>query len=148
MKYKETIQQVCEDFDIDEAIVYSVINVESRFNKNALSNKGAVGLMQIMPSTAQELANEMQIANDNYDLKNPDDNIMLGTYYISKLIDRFESLETALCAYNAGPTNVSNWLNNTSYSDDGKSLKEIPFQETRNYIEKFKTNYKYYSKKV
>ncbi len=147
IKYQEIIQQSCENFDIEQAVIYSVINVESHFNKDAISSKGAVGLMQIMPATAEELAKETMMGDD-YDLKNPEENITLGTYYISKLIDRFEDLETALCAYNAGPTNVSNWLANKDYSEDGKSLKEIPYQETRNYLEKFKTNFKYYSKKL
>lgn len=103
--------------------------------------------MQVMPSTAQGLAKEIGI-DEEYDLQNPDDNIMFGTYYISKLIDKFEILETALAAYNAGPTNVTNWLNDEKYSDDGSTLKDIPFEETKNYVERFKTNYNYYSKKI
>lgn len=146
IRYTEEVQLSAETFDVDQSVIYSVINVESGFNKNAVSIKGAQGLMQIMPSTAQELALELKI--EDYDLKNPEDNIFLGSYYLSKLNERFDNLDTALAAYNAGPTNVSNWLKDERYSDDGKTLKEIPFAETKNYLEKFYTNYKYYSKKV
>ena len=147
VKFHDQIETACEIYDVDQAVVFSLINVESHFNKNALSSKGAVGLMQVMPSTAQGLAKEIGVEGE-YDLQNPDDNIMFGTYYISKLIDKFEILETALAAYNAGPTNVTNWLNDEKYSDDGSSLKNIPFEETKNYVERFKTNYNYYSKKI
>ena len=146
IKYQEEIAEACFEHDVDEAIIYSVINVESHFNKNAISSKGAVGLMQVMPSTAEGLAKEISLKE--FDLQNPADNIFLGTYYIGKLLQRFDILETALAAYNAGPTNVSNWLKNADYSDDGKVFKYIPFEETRNYISKFEKNYKYYKAKL
>lgn len=146
MKYREEIINACEIFDVDEALVFSVINVESRFDQNAVSHRGAVGLMQIMPSTAEWLAGELNI--DQYDLKKPEDNIIFGVYYLSELCQRFEKLETALAAYNAGPTNVSNWLKKEEYSSDGTTLKQIPFEETRNYIQKFQKNYRYYKKKA
>lgn len=146
IRYKEEVSNASTSFDVDEAIIFSVINIESHFNKNALSPKGAVGLMQVLPSTAEELSKE--IGFSNFDLKNPEDNIMIGAYYISQLCDRFDNVETALCAYNAGPTNVKAWLNDKNKSEDGKTLKDIPFQETRNYIEKFRKNFKYYSSKI
>lgn len=146
LKYQQEVKLASEAFDVDEAVVFSVINIESHFKPDAVSPKGAVGLMQVMPSTAQSLATSLE--HENFDLKKPEDNILLGTYYISRMCERFDDMHTALAAYNAGPTNVSNWLKNSQYSDDGKTLKKIPFKETRNYIEKFKKNYKYYSKRV
>lgn len=101
--------------------------------------------MQVLPSTAEEIARELNF--ENFDLKNPGDNILIGTYYIGQLTKKFNNLETALCAYNAGPTNVSNWLKDETKSEDGESLKKIPFKETENYIKKFRKNYKYYSHK-
>jgi len=146
IKYTEQISQACETFDVDRAVVFSVINVESHFNKDAISPKGAVGLMQILPSTAEEIREELGF--ESFDLKNPTDNIFMGTYYISKLQKRFEDQTTALASYNAGPTVVSNWLKDERYSKDGKQLEKIPFAETKNYIEKYKENLRYYSKKV
>ena len=146
IKFQEEISDACDAFEVDEEVVYSMINVESRFKEEIMSSKGAVGLMQIMPSTGEYLAKEAGI--EEYDLSNPQDNILLGTFYISMLMQRFGDLNTALASYNAGPTNVSNWLKDEKYSDDGKTLKYIPFKETRNYIEKINKNIKYYSKKV
>ena len=141
IKYQAEISAASTAYDVDAAVIYSVINIESHFNKNALSSKGAVGLMQVMPATAQELLGE------NVDLTDAKQNIDAGTKYIQKLQKRFKDLRTALCAYNAGPTNVANWLKNTQYSDDGETLKNIPFAETRGYIQKFDKNFKYYSSK-
>ena len=146
MRFQDEISSACEKFDVDEAVVYSVINVESHFNQNAVSQKGAIGLMQVMPSTASELATALNLSE--FDLASAQDNITFGTYYISELSKKFENLETALAAYNAGPTNISGWLKNSDYSDDGKTLKEIPFAETKNYLEKFRQNYNYYKTKI
>lgn len=146
IKYQEEVDFASGKFLLDKAIVYSVINIESNFNKDAISSKGAVGLMQIMPTTAKELAIDLGLSE--YDLKNPQHNILLGSCYLSRLLKKFENVETALCAYNAGPTNVNNWLTNEKYSDNQQTLKEIPFLETKNYIAKFKTNFKYYKQKL
>lgn len=146
MKYKEEVASCCEFCDVDEAIVFSVINIESHFNKNSVSSKGAVGLMQIMPSTADEVAKQLNLSS--YDLTEPNDNILIGTYYLNTLIKRFENLETALCAYNAGPTNVKSWLMDKEKSQDGKTLTKIPFEETKGYIEKFRQNFRYYKTKI
>ncbi len=146
IKYQDEIAYASQTFGVAEAVIYAVINTESHFDKDAISSKGAVGLMQVMPSTAEEIASACGL--EEFDLQNPKDNILLGTYYIAKLCERFEDLETALCAYNAGPTNVKNWLTDENYSDDGKTLKDIPFEETKNYIAKFQKNLKYYLSKL
>lgn len=145
MKYNAEIASACGKFDVEKAVVYAIINVESRFRKNTISNKGAVGLMQIMPTTAEDLAGRLGM--EEFDLFDPSDNIVLGTYYIKILAERFENLRTALCAYNAGPTNVTAWLEKNEYSDDQKTLKKIPFKETRDYILKFERNFRYYKTK-
>lgn len=146
MKFKDEVFSASEVFDVDAAIILSVINIESHFRKEVVSSKGAVGLMQVMPSTAEEVATENKFGE--FDLKVPKDNISIGTCYLAKLIKQFENLETALCAYNAGPKNVRSWLSDASLSDDGITLKNIPFSETKRYIEKFRQNYKYYKSKV
>lgn len=143
IKYQDEIASASIKYHVDEAIIYSIINTESHFRKDAVSAKGAVGLMQILPTTAQEIAKQ-----EDFDLKIPKDNINLGTCYFAQLLSRFEVLETALCAYNAGPTNVNKWLADKEMSQDGKNLKKIPFAETRGYVEKFRKNLKYYSSKI
>ncbi len=146
IKYEEEIAFCSQKYDVDPAIIFSVINIESHFNKNAISSKGAVGLMQVMPSTAQGISND--VGKQDFDLFDAQDNIEFGVCYFGQLLDRFENLSLALCAYNAGPTNVSNWLKNKKYSSDGKSLSSIPFSETENYLKKFERNFKYYSAKI
>ncbi len=141
VKFEAEISAASQEFGVEKAVIFSVINVESHFNPEAVSSKGAVGLMQVMPTTAQTL-------QEQADLKDPKENIFVGTKYLAKLVSRFENLETALCAYNAGPTNVSKWLQNKDYSEDGKTLKKIPFEETRNYIQKFRKNLKYYQTRI
>ncbi len=146
VKYKEEIALASKEFGVSEEIIFSVINIESHFNKNAKSSKGAVGLMQVMPSTAQGLANEMNLTE--FDLFDAKTNIFFGTKYLAQLFLKFEDMHTALCAYNAGPTTVKTWLSDEKFSIDGKTLEKIPYEETRNYIEKFDKNLKYYTEKL
>jgi len=146
IKFQDEVFAASVSFDVKEEVIYSMINIESHFKNNVQSSKGALGLMQIMPGTAQYLAAELGMKE--YDLTNPQDNILLGTYYISILYKRFGDLDTALAAYNAGPTKVSAWLKDDRYSDDGKTLKDFPFEETKNYVEKFHINKNYYSKNL
>lgn len=142
IKFEKEIAAACEQYDVPQAVVFSVINVESKFNKNAVSTKGAMGLMQVMPTTAKGLTDQP------FDLLNPTENIQLGTKYLSQLISRFKNLQTAVAAYNAGPTVVKSWLSNEEYSEDGVTLKKIPYKETRGYVKKFNRNLKYYKQKV
>jgi len=145
IRYQEEVSEVSRMFGIDEAVVYSIINIESGFDKDAVSAKGAIGLMQVMPTTAQEVAGKIGLKK--FELKEASDNILLGTKYFVLLMERFGEIETALAGYNAGPSNVSNWLKRSEYSDDGIKLKKIPFSETEKYIKKFNRSYKYYSKR-
>ncbi|MBQ8792148.1 MAG: lytic transglycosylase domain-containing protein [Clostridia bacterium] len=147
MKYKEEIEQLSEKYAVDGAIVASVANVESGFNEDAVSNKGAVGIMQLMPSTAQWLASKINIEYSQEKLLDGAYNIELGAYYLSFLIDYFQDERVGICAYNAGQGNVASWLNNKEYSSDGKTLSYIPFEETRNYLAKVLNQYNYYKNK-
>ena len=123
-----------KEFYLDSALVFSVIKVESGFNLKAKSPKGAVGLMQILPSTAEYIAKSLGVKN--YDLYNVDTNIRFGCYYLRYLINKFTGLTESLCAYNAGEGNVRSWLKDDRYSSDGKTLQKIPFSETNNYVNK------------
>lgn len=144
MKYSEEIISIAEECNLESSLIASIINVESNFNEHAVSNKGAVGVMQILPSTAEWIAKKN---NKNYReeyLKDAKYNIELGSYYLAYLIDYFGDVQLGICAYNAGQGNVSNWLKNKEYSKDGKSLQKIPFKETREYVNKVNKNYHYY----
>ena len=147
MKYEKNINYFAEKYDINGAIIASVANVESNYNSSAVSSKGAVGVMQLMPSTAKWLAGKLGDEYQENKLWEAEYNLNLGSFYLAYLIDFFEDERLGICAYNAGQGNVSSWLNNKDYSKDGKTLEKIPFEETRIYLQKVLRNYNYYKNK-
>lgn len=146
LEYKESILQYSKLYDVDPIWVASVINTESKFNAEAVSSKGAIGLMQIMPDTGIWIAELIGIENFTEEMiKDPKVNINLGTWYLNKLSDDFNGdYDLVLAAYNGGPGNVSKWLGNDEYSDDGVKLRVIPFDETKKYVKRVKLNYHMY----
>lgn len=146
LKFRAQIENTAAEFDLPAALICSIINVESSFNENACSNRGALGLMQLMPETASSIAVALDENFNENMLYDGETNIRYGAYYISSLLKSFE-FEEALCAYNAGPTRVRGWLKSPQYSDDGVKLKSIPYSETREYVERVKKNLNFYQKK-
>lgn len=144
MKYKNEIVNYSSMYNLDSALIASVINVESGYNENSISSKGAIGLMQLMPKTAEWIANKNQIIYDKDKLIDSSYNLNLGCLYLKYLIELFNNEKNAICAYNAGLGNVTNWLKNKEYSDDGFVLKTIPFKETNDYLNRVYKNYHYY----
>lgn len=146
-KYAEQVEKYSSEFGVDEALIYAVIYTESGFREEVESSAGAIGLMQLMPSTFEwlqgHLAGDLLYTTD--DLKNPDINIRYGTYLISYLLDRYSGdTGTALAAYNAGVANVDNWLEDSSYSADGVTLSTIPYSETDRYVKRIEDAYDIY----
>ncbi len=145
IKYKDQINQYANECQISPYLVASIINVESGFSSQKKSSAGAIGLMQILPDTAQYICEIKHINFDNKnDLYNPEKNIKIGCFYFKYLLNKFENIGTAICAYNAGETTVINWLKNEEYSLDKKTLKNIPYNETKNYLIKINKNLKIY----
>ncbi len=144
LKYKQEIIKYSTQFNLQPTFVASVINAESSFNCNAVSKKGAIGLMQILPSTASYIANLLNEPFENVDLFNADTNIKYGCFYLNYLENKFKTEKEVLCAYNAGETVVNNWLRNTNLSSDGKILNNIPYPVTKNYAQKIMQSKKYY----
>ncbi len=102
------VDQVSKKYGVSSDMIFAVIQAESSFDPLAVSNKGAVGLMQILPSTARGLAHELNIRwTDDSILRDPLTNIEMGTYYLGTLISRFNDVEVALAAYNHGPTRIA-----------------------------------------
>ena len=135
-KYSEYVEKYSDEFGVPEHIIYSVIKVESGFDSSAESSAGAVGLMQLMPDTFRYLAAELKETYNAELIYGPETNIRYGTYYLSKLYVKYQNWDTVFAAYNGGETNVDEWLSDSEYSEDGKTLKEIPFKETRKYVSK------------
>lgn len=132
-KYNSDILANSQKNSLDSNLIRAVIWVESRYDKDAKSRAGAVGLMQLMPSTASWI--HSKIDNAQFDLNNPSDNIKIGSYYLKYLVEKYQDIELALIAYNAGPNTLTAWLKDIRYSKDG-TLTVIPFKETREYVKK------------
>lgn len=144
MDHYDLIKQYSEINNLDEALVSAVINVESGFDPNALSNKGASGYMQLMEPTANWGIEKLGIEGVSYDdIFDPELNIALGTWYLRTLYNQFGSEDLAIISYNAGSGNVSAWLDENN-GDEAETLKNIPFKETKNYYFKVKINEKIY----
>lgn len=144
LKYQDEIIKYSKLYELDKYLVFSMIKVESGFNEKAVSSKGAIGLMQITSKTGEYIA-KLSGAR-RYDLLDADTNIGFGCYYLSYLLNRFSDIDTVICAYNAGEGNVSEWLKNPEYSEDGIKLKSVPFNETSEYIKKIKKTFEKYKK--
>ncbi len=134
--YAPLVKKYAAENGFSPALIFAVIHTESGFREKAVSKKGAVGLMQILPATAAFMA-----SRNGYDylevyLTDAEYNIRIGCRYLSYLRARFAHENTVLAAYNAGEGTVSAWLKNPKYSDDGKILTEIPYRETKKYLTK------------
>ncbi len=133
-----------EGSGLPSSLVYAVIKTESDFQEDAVSRAGAVGLMQLLPSTAEYVCRLRKIPFERERLTEGEYNITLGCAYLTYLFSRFEVEETVLAAYNAGEGIVAEWLANDDFSSDGKTLFCIPYRETAEYVKKIKNFRKIY----
>lgn len=135
LAYEAEIAAAAEKYHVEKPLIYGVIKTESNFDPKAVSSAGAVGLMQLMPDTFTWLQTYYKEDTQHTvdDLYDPAVNIDYGVELLSILLEKYESEETALCAYNGGAGHVDEWLKDPQYSDDGKTLKTVPFGETDRY---------------
>lgn len=145
-KYQEYVDMYSKEYNLDPLFVLSVMKTESKFDDNAHSHKNAVGLMQITVETGEWAANEMGYTTfSKDDLYDEQYNIRMGCWYLRWLGDMFNNdRDLMVAAYNAGPTNVQNWLKDKNYSSNGKNIEYIPFGETKKYVDKVNTYYSVY----
>ena len=137
-EYQGYVTSYSIEYGVPENLVYAVIKTESGFDSSAVSDAGAIGLMQMMPDTFTWLTNDIlrdRLAQGM--LYDPETSIKYGVYYLSSLYSKYNNWDTALAAYNAGPGNVDDWLADEKYdkNQDGV-LDKIPFKETNNYVKK------------
>lgn len=144
IKYNEYVEKYSAEYNVDKYLIYATIKAESNFNEKAESNKGAKGLMQLMNFTAKDIAKGIDIEIENVDLFDPETNIKFGTNYLSKMMQKYNNIELALAAYNAGSGNVDSWINQGTIKNDGSDIENIPFKETNNYVRKILKNYRIY----
>ncbi len=144
LKYQEEVYRYSERFDLDPLLVFSIIKVESSFDRYAVSQKGAKGLMQVTDKTGAWAAETLNIKDySSINLFDPNINILIGCWYLDRLRMEFKGdLRLAITAYNGGSGRVQEWLKNKELSSDGKSLDKIPFPETEKYMERVLKEYK------
>jgi soluble lytic murein transglycosylase len=128
LRYEAIITAHAENYDLEPALLAAVVFTESKFDPDARSAAGAVGLMQLLPETARGIA--LRTGGGRFtvdDLLDPEVNVRYGSWYLRNLLRRYDDLPTALAAYHAGPGNVDRWR---------RANVGVQFPETRAYVEK------------
>jgi len=137
--HKPLIDQYSALYHFDPLWVMAIIKVESGFNVSARSNRGAIGLMQLLPSTARDVAQQIGMKNFRVeDLQKPEVNLQLGIYYLAKLQDMYPADEIAvLSSYNAGPGITRQWRGNKPVME----LSDIKYGETKRFVRQVEKTY-------
>ena len=143
--YSQYVSKYSQEYKIDENLIYAIIKAESNFKVDAVSTSDAQGLMQLMYSTAEDVAKKIEVKLNEDNIFEPDININLGTKYIADLLEKYEYIELALAAYNAGSGNVDKWIKNGTIKSDGSDIENIPFKETNTYVRKILRDYEIYT---
>ncbi len=146
IRYAEFVEVYSSENNLSTFFVYSVIKCESGFDKDAVSYADARGLMQLLPTTLSWLTTKTGETVDESMLFDPETSIKYGCYLYGMFLEQFGSEQLAVAAYHAGPENVKKWLNDEKYSKDGKTLYDIPFDNTKTYVERVMKVKKIYEK--
>ncbi|MDQ1355049.1 MAG: Transglycosylase protein [Acidobacteriota bacterium] len=144
-RYETLVDTYCKQYKLDKYLVLGLIREESFFRADAVSPARANGVMQLLYSTAKDVARKQGIRIKKWDLYNPNINIRLGTDYLKGLLDKYNNkLHLALAAYNAGDFRVDEWLQRFGNVPEDEFIEMIPFTDTRNYVKNILRNYFYY----
>ena len=146
IKYENIVEKYSREYNLDKYLIYSVIKTESKFNEKAVSNANAKGLMQLMDETALYVNEKASFGyNLPDDIYNPEVNISLGCWYLKNLLEKYNNdITLAITAYNGGEGNVEKWLEDNKLSDGDGGLLDIPFKETKGYVDKVLNAYERY----
>jgi soluble lytic murein transglycosylase len=144
--FKEYIDKYSAEFNVDPLFVLAVIREESRFQPDAGSYAGALGLMQIIPKTGKGIASQLGISKfSNQMLLDPEMSIRMGSYYLSRQLESFNQNKYYACgAYNGGPGSMSKWISSWGDKDIDEFIEYVSYDETRNYIKKVMGSYFFY----
>lgn len=138
--YRFYVEKYSAEYGLEEEFVYAVIKAESNFDENAISKSGALGLMQIIPSTAKWIAGEFDEYYSKDRLLSAETNIKYGCFYLNYLFSKFKTMNEVICAYNAGETVVRGWLDENGLLIEDK----IEYEETKIYYQRVKRFYEGY----
>ena len=144
--YAKTVEKYAKLYNVDTFLIAAMILEESRYNATAVSWAGAIGLMQIMPPTGRELAQQLKIRRFRTSmLKQPDVNIQMGTKYIGYLNSLFnDNMMLVTGAYNGGPGRMKRWVASKNIADIDEFVEKITIRETRLHIKKVIDSYDHY----
>ena len=137
IQYREIVEKYSNEYGLDKFLVFSIIKCESGFDKNATSNIGAKGLMQLTDATYEWVCSKYKDSeNDTNNLFDEEKNIRAGCRLLRLLYDDFDDTKTVLCAYHAGRNITYDWLEDENYSSDGKTIDKVPYKDTSSYIDR------------
>ena len=144
--YADAVEKYAKMYNVDTFLIAAMILEESRYNAEAISWAGAIGLMQIMPATGRELAQQLKIRRFRTSmLKQADINIRMGTKYISDLNSWFDGNPMLVIgAYNGGPGRMKRWVKSKNIKDIDLFVEKIGIRETRLHIKKVINSYDHY----
>ncbi|KAA8999742.1 lytic transglycosylase domain-containing protein [Paenibacillus spiritus] len=146
--YKDDIRRHSVTYQVDPFLVAAIIRVETNYKPGRESRKGAIGLMQLMPDTAKWALEKAKLPDVSMDRlkKEPSANIELGAWYLGSLLQQFDGNRTAvIAAYNAGPGKVQSWIDEGTWDGSFDTVKDIPFGETRHYVQRVIYYYNQYT---
>lgn len=145
--YYKQVQNYATQYNNNDALMMAIIREESSFNSDAQSGVGAIGLMQLMPSTAHDIGQKHGITFNTSYLFNPELNIRLGNLYYSTIKGMLNNMDvSAIAAYNGGIGSVTRWKSTFLYNDTDEFVEQIPYDETKNYVEKVFRSYWNYTR--
>lgn len=140
--FQEEVAAAAAEFNLEPELIWAVMREESRFQPAVASWAGAVGLMQVMPATGEEIAGKLRVEFNRERLTEPTLNIRFGAFYLRSMLNLFDGdLDRALAAYNGGPGNVRRWLRTELGATPAGFPTAVPFFETRQYITKVRDVY-------
>ena len=135
LRYKDEVARAASEHRVEPAWIYGVMRRESAFQSDVVSSAGAVGLMQLMPATARDVARRRDLPAENLELTDGALNVDFGTWYLAHVAERFGGHPAlASASYNAGPTRVAGWLPEGEAMEADRWIDTIPFSETRRYV--------------
>lgn len=133
--YQSIVTKNSKDYQIEEYLLYALIRSESYFDSTVVSSAGAIGLSQLMESTANDCARKLKL--ENVDLRNPEQNVLLGSFYLRELINRLDgNVLNSIISYNTGITRVRNWAKQYSNLSADLFIEVLPIRESREYAKK------------
>lgn len=146
LAYRELIERHGKSYEVPADLMQALMREESSLDPEIVSWAGAIGLTQLMPTTANAVARQLKLGKvTNAQLRQPDLNVRLGTAYLGQMLKRWKGNPAlAAASYNAGPGAVSRWIADRGHLEIDEFVEEIPIEETRNYVKRVLKSYNAY----